>query len=669
MHPGAVNTGIHPEKSVPAVSHLQFPYSGRFARMSVAFWEISAVCRTGKAVGISQNPVARGSFLAICAVAIAMYLAAPAVENSGVPTSEARVSRTMAQSAQYDPHFWIFGSVRPDFMPEAKRLGFFGVGYWGADRDGDRIKYYFSSPTLEKFDWAERVGGSQEESSYSYAGRAKQGRDLASYTARAHAAGLKVMVNMEGVNPYHWEAGREKWTPEIISAVATDLHDEGADRWFTECVAGWPPLFKALADTGRRIGLEYQEGDDPGYLHFWEADGNLGFPATYSQASLVSMYHYHYRRDEMGKSASLAQEGTLAFGFARGWGHPMALVYTVGHDWGELPENWEGILKASILIRALQFRVRDIMIIGENDEKARTLDVAGMTRWAQELVTKNAQEQRPVLNVVAHLRIGPGSHWHDFATSGDAITSGAFHSGYDVVSTTEPLPDADAYYVYTAGADDHGVLDLTPEIAKLFDGKKPVFLQIGGIIPSGDSLTPNWRSALVKCGVNADGKLEGADLPATGVYNRISFRYTGVQSAYALTPRQHGTRLPQSAVTGTALAEGDGASLIVGNANKYIIPANCISWQMMYPIGHLLSGSGALSTSDVWGIAGAKVSALLAIHDTALDLTIPGLKSGAKIRVRVWDRRHEKTSEDTVSYTGSYQRTMKQFDFVLIEAE
>jgi len=574
----------------------------------------------------------------------------------------------MPQRAEYQPQFWIFGSVDPNFMPRARELGFVGVGFWAADRDGERIKYYFDSPTLEQVDWACGVASDQSATTYDYAGLERQGRGLAEYAVRAHAAGLKVMANMEGVNPYHWEAGRTKWTPEIISGVAEDLHRGGADRWFTECVAGWPALFEALAATCRRIGMEYQEGSDPGYLHQWDSETGGFFVRLAPQASMVSMYHYHYKRDEMGKLASLAQEGSLAYAFARGWGLPTALVYTVGHDWGESPEDWEGILKASIIIRALQFRTRDIMIIGETEEKARQLDVPGMTRWLRELVAKQQEERRPLLNVVAHLRTGAGSHWRDLATSGDAIASGAFHAGWDVVATTAPLSAADAYYVYTAGADQQGVLDLTPGITALFAGDKPVFLQIGWALPSGAALTPAWREALSRCGVDPAGAFEEGNLPSTGTYEGQRLRYTGVYTAYTLTDRRHGALVPTEAITGDVLASGDSVPLIVGRGDKYLIPANCLSWQMMYPIGHLLSGSGALPSSDVWGIAGEQVSAFLAIHDTVLEVTLPRLSAGRRLRLRQWDRRHQQTHEELLTYTGSLRRDMAQFDFVLIEA-
>jgi hypothetical protein len=575
--------------------------------------------------------------------------------RSDAPGQVHAMKESMVTGAEnYNPSYWVFGDIGTENMKLAKDLGFVGVTFWAANREDDSITYNFDSPTLRQFGWATQT----------------QDRPLLTeYAARAHAAGLKVMVNMEGVNPYHWKAGRKNWTPEIIGNVMTDLHNDGADRWFTECVAGWPPLFFALADTGRRIGMEYQEGDDPSYLYaFDEETGKLGFTDIYRRGHIVSMYHYQYRRDEIGKEASLAQEGSLAYGFGRGWGMPTAMVFTVHHNWGELPEYWEGILKPSIAIRALQFRVSDVMLIGLDADRARKVDVAGTKQWVAGLVARNAQEKRPMLNVVARLRRGAYDQWRDFASSGDAITSGAFHAGWNMVASTEPLADADAYYVCAAGKDDQGTLDLTPEIAELFAGEKPAFLQVAASVPAGGDLTPNWRIALAACGVNPEAAFSYGDMPRTGTYGGAPFTYTGIYTAYEVRERPHGTLIPRPAVTGTVSAEGDGVPIIVTSGNKHLIPANCIRWQMMGPISDLLAGCGVKASSDVWGIAGEKVTVLLATHDTRLDIVIPKLAKGAKIRVMQWDKYHQVTYQDTVTYAGSYQRSMKQFDSIEIES-
>lgn len=599
-----------------------------------------------------MNSIAASRLGAVALMVLSALSAYAARAPAGRP--QPRKETGMTEAAQYDPSFWVFGYGHPERLQLMHDLGFVGVGFWAADRDGERIKYYFDSPTLRQCEWATP---SQDRPG------------LSAYAAEAHAAGLKVMANMEGVNPYHWEAGRKNWTAALIGSVMAELHSNGADRWFTECVAGWPSLFFALADTGRRIGMEYQEGDDPSYLyHFDQETGRLGFTDIYRRGHMVSMYHYQYRRDELGKLASLAQEGSLAYGFARGWGLPAVMVYAVGHDWGESPEYWEGILKPSIAIRALQFRVRDIMLIGLDEAQARQTDVPGVKQWVAGLVKRQAQEKRPLLNVVVHLRRGHDAHWRDFASSGDAITSGAFHAGWDVVASTEPLAEADGYYVYTTGNDAQETLDLTPGIAKLFSGIRPVFLQVGSSIPSGPDVTPNWRQALSACGVNPAEAFTSGDMPKTGSYKGQQFTYTGIFTAYGVTERPHGTLIPRSAVTGEVSAEGDGVPLIVSSGNKHLIPASCVRWQTMYPISDLLAGCGVRSSSDVWGIAGAKVTVLLATHDTELDLVIPSLPRGARIQVTQRDRHYQVTSQDTITYAGSFQRGMNQFDSIVIEA-
>ncbi len=72
----------------------------------------------------------------------------------------------MALPPTYAPDFWIFGAVDPAFMPRARELGFMGVGYWAADRDGERIKYYFKSPTLERMPWASEADSRKSKTTF-----------------------------------------------------------------------------------------------------------------------------------------------------------------------------------------------------------------------------------------------------------------------------------------------------------------------------------------------------------------------------------------------------------------------------------------------------------------------------------------------------------------------
>ena len=93
-----------------------------------------------------------------------------------------------------------------------------------------KMNYYFKSPFLEKQDWA-----------------VFKSDGLSPIVTAAHKKGLGVIINMEGVNPYHWE--KNKWTPENIKTVANDLAADSVDGVFEECFEVSPEVFKSLAQN------------------------------------------------------------------------------------------------------------------------------------------------------------------------------------------------------------------------------------------------------------------------------------------------------------------------------------------------------------------------------------------------------------------------------------
>jgi len=273
--------------------------------------------------------------------------------------------------------------------------------------------------------------------------------------------------------------------------------------------------------------------------------------------------------------------------------------------------------------------------------------------------------------------------WNRLFNSGDAITSGAFHGGYNVVVSDKVVP-ADAYWIYASG----GASDvLPPEVVALFNTGKPVFLQCGGAIPSGSGIDPGWKTALAQCGIDATTAFafgagsrtdtgaslppnQAEDLPYTGYYKDTYLRFTG-SDAQRGTILRAGTVIPTTAINGTALCTpnrtyGKGP-FIVGKANKYVVTATCLNWEAAYPISNLLSGGGILPSSNVWGIVGKNVTALLAIETTELEVTIPGLADGASVRVVVWDKQHQKKSEETTVYRALFKRVLAEYDFILID--
>ena len=132
-----------------------------------------------------------------------------------------------------------------------------------------------------------------------------------------------------------------------------------------------------------------------------------------------------------------------------------------------------------------------------------------------------------------------------------------------------------------------------------------------------------------------------------------------------------GTIIPPDAITSGIIycapndTYGKGP-YIVGKDKKYVVAATALNWEVAYPISHLLSGAGILPSSNVWGIAGSNVTALLAIETTELIITIPGLRDGSMIHVVIWDKNGNKKSEETVAYNSPYRQMLKEYDFILI---
>ena len=273
--------------------------------------------------------------------------------------------------------------------------------------------------------------------------------------------------------------------------------------------------------------------------------------------------------------------------------------------------------------------------------------------------------------------------WNRLFNSGDAITSGAFNAGYDVVVSDKVVP-ADAYWVYASGGE--GDI-LPPDVVQLFSTEKPVFIQSATSIPSGGNITRGWKTVLEKCGI--DGTLafsygrggetssevslppnQEQDLPYTGYYKNTYLRFTGADVQRGIDLRA-GTIIPGNAIKGTVYCApnktyGRGP-FITGQDNKYVVAATTLNWEVAYPISDLLSGAGILPSSNVWGIAGRDVTALLAIETTELEIVIPELADGSQIHVAIWDNKKNKKSDEVITYHAPFRQILKEYDFIMID--
>jgi hypothetical protein len=575
---------------------------------------------------------------------------------------------------EYNPRYWLEGlneeELRDEDLTDAKATiiiddvyakGWHGVLYWGADRNVEKMNYYFKSAFLEKQEWA-----------------VFQKDGLTPLIKAAHNKGLKIMVNIEGVNPYHWE--QNQWTTENIRKVAQDLAAIGVDAVFEECFEVKSDVFKSLARELKIQGVDYISGTDPMLLR------EPNFATLWPETGTVNIYNYYLKRDKIFNIATLTQHGSLGYGWAKYWGKPTSLISPLNRNWGIPVDFSPAVVKYLCMIRALQFRLDNFIIFGG----LNAFDPIQTQEWIKEYVEKQEKE-RPLMNIIILLdkksdyseSVTGDPGWNRLFNSGDAITSGAMNAGYNII-VSDKVVSADAYWIYAKGGNS---ATLPSEVVALFDTDKPVFIQSSSSIPSGNRITPGWKTVLDKCGINGtksfgyyragNNPFEGqlppeheVDLPYTGYYKNIYLRFTGSDVQRGLDLRA-GTIIPQDAINGDIYCApnktyGRGP-YILGKNNKYVVTATTLNWEVAYPISDLLSGSGIRPSSNVWGIAGENVTALLAIETTELEITIPGLADGSKINVVVWDNKNIKKSEKTITYKAPYKHMLKEYDFIIID--
>lgn len=580
-------------------------------------------------------------------------------------------AQSSAETAAYNPAYWLEGTTSyqrdmdkqavaelNEMVGKAAQKGWNGLLYWGASRNGDKMNYYYKSPYLASQPWAvfERDG-------------------LTPLVSAAHQKGLKVMVNMEGVNTYHWQ--QHHWTAASIEAAATDLAKTGVDAVFEECFETDQDVFVSLARTLRKNNVDYISGTDPMLLR------EPTFTKLWPETGTINIYNYYLKRDKLYGIATLAQHGSLGLGWAKYWNKPTSLISPMNRNWGINNDYTPAVISYLCMIRALQFRMDNFIIFGGWN----AFDPKQTDEWIKKYVNK--QETRPTMNIVVLLGNGvnkPSSgeeSWNRLFNSGDAITSGAFNAGYNIVVSDKVLP-ADAYWIYTQGGNE---TELPKEVVDLFSTNKKVFLQASGELPSGANLKAGWKAAYEQCGVNGlkkfryaagtDGPSEQSlpedqeiEIPYTGYYKGKYLRFTGndVQRGRDL---RAGTVIPKDAMSGQELCSpnktyGRGP-YITGKNNKYLVTTTSLNWETAYPISDLLSGGGVTPSSNVWGIAGKNVTALLAIETTELELTIPGLKDGAKIHVEIWDKKKQKKKEENLVYKAPFKQVLSEYDFILID--
>ena len=568
---------------------------------------------------------------------------------------------------KYQPRFWVDGiaddikdtkDIRSiaGIVERANSQGWGGVMYWGGQYVGENIHYNFKSTFLQQQSWA------------------KQGKDgLTPLLSEAHKKDIKVMVNLEGMNPYHWK--QHHWTAANIAATANNLAEAGIDGVFEECFETNQPVFTSLARTLKSKGVAYMSGTDPMLLR------ENYFSKLWPETGIINIYDYYIKRNKLFSVATLAQNGSLGLGWAKYWNKPLGITSTVTKDWGIANEYSPAVVEYLCMIRALQFRVENFFILGGMEK----FNPVSANTWIQDYISKQ-EDNRPLMNIIVALNkqgTKDSESWNHLFNSADAITSGAFNAGYNIIVSDKVL-NADAYWVFTEGGKKDS---LTSDITQLFASNKPVFIQAGNAIPSSTGIDKNWEKALMACGVDGTKKMfytgidnqksklslpedQAEEIPYTGYYNDQYLRFTGTDIQRG-TDLRGGTIIQENAIHGQILAYpnttyGKGP-YIIGKDKKYLITTNTLNAEVSYVISKLLSGSGVLPTSNVWGIAGKNVTAMLAIETTELSIEIPSMEEGAKMRVLIWDNKRKEKLNQIVTYKKPFVQPMSEYDFILIE--
>ena len=238
------------------------------------------------------------------------------------------------------------------------------------------MKYYYKSPYLEKQSWA-----------------SFQTDALSTVVDAAHKKGLKVMMNIEGVNPYHWE--QNQWTPSTIRSAAEDIAATGVDAVFEECFEVKSDVFTSLARTLKDKRVDYISGTDPMLLR------ESNFATLWPETAIINIYNYYLKRDKIYNIATLAQHGSLGLGWAKYWKKPTSLISPVNRNWGIAGEYSPAVINYLCMIRALQFRMDNFIIFGGFNK----FDPISTGKWINTYIQKQ-EKDRPLMNIVVLLNKG-----------------------------------------------------------------------------------------------------------------------------------------------------------------------------------------------------------------------------------------------------------------------
>lgn len=178
------------------------------------------------------------------------------------------------------------------------------------------------------------------------------------------------------------------------------------------------------------------------------------------------------------------------------------------------------------MLKTVQFRPSYIYLMTWSRDHLSSFDLAAMTEVASEYASEI--DDKPLCNIVLLFNEGENPDTWDtweFPVDLAAASTGVKASGYRIVTSPEPIDNADMYYIFTRGVWEAPPLDLSDTVIQLFDSGKPVFLQVTHRLLNE---TTNWNIARTKLGLDDNPYAEIANTGGIlhGTFNGVPYSHS-----------------------------------------------------------------------------------------------------------------------------------------------
>ncbi len=585
------------------------------------------------------------------------------------------------------------GGVNEEWFENAAKRGVNAISFEVLDRDGTTL---FDTPTV-------REAGFKLDP--------EVGNVFPAILREAAERDIKVIVMLETIGhiiydmkSYSGNIRSSKMTPEWTARVIAEMVEE-ARRQSAEIAFDEEALPDEYIDAIRAAtssaGVEY--------AHFFEdlkcrpdlfiSEDYAYYPYdSASQDDLAYMAEIFSAGSYYGKLGFL----NIMFGSARACGKESGVATAGG--WGLGAKTHQNIA----LMRAVQFAPRFYMfVVGEGEEGAKypeevdyveSYDFRGrLLPLIEEFGRKGSDKPKPLANLILDEPGNQDSELNDFYTnallsSSDAITNAILAAGYDLIVTTEPVAEAELYYVLTPGIIFEEGEDISPELAFLAEGDKPVFYHVVGEIPEGQ----NWARILTRLGIskalplsNDDSSSDFEPIPAGVTYTFPDGDYRVKYAGYTFevwdpkllgkfTVGHYLNYIPPEAVEGEVLLAGttakdddrkfdDKTALIVRKGNVFFVNGGYLHLDASHVLANIMSelrGKPPVYNSPSYGYFtnGESRAVFFAPYDVEIDVNVFGGN-----RVTEFDENGEMVAPEVKLENGRLRGRVGRFHLVVVD--